>query len=269
MDLNEKLDLAAEVKHKGNEYFKVQSSPHTFLIGQHIIFNINLIIKWYYPLLIGRTALSGSHPVPAHCFLAWNGVWYWLWTTEEDTRLYFDITPQFSIVLPADKRVFTSSGELQQGDDCPCLNTISFHYIVSLFFEHFGYIHNYLLYACMCRVCKRWLNSMRAMRRLCIAEGKLVSFVMSSVWPWQTSSKCCKSTPQIEQLVLRFPFARARLRNIMNRTRRHTLICSRNLQNGMPRSVNSLFLAKRRQTVELTFLFSFPSFPSVTKGFKY
>lgn len=141
--------------------------------------------------------------------------------------------------------------------------------------ECFGHILNKLLDAHMYCVCIRWLNSMRATRRLCIAEGKLVSFVMSSVWPWQTFSKCCKSTPQIEQFVLRFPFARARLRNIMNRTRRHTLICSRNLQNRMPRSVNSLFLAKCRQTVKLTFLFSsllffsFPFFSSITKGTKY
>lgn len=67
-------------------------------------------------LLSGRAALPGSNPVPAHCLLARDGVWDWERAAEEDKRLYFDITPQFSTQLSADKRVLISSGELQQGE---------------------------------------------------------------------------------------------------------------------------------------------------------
>ena len=88
-----------------------------------------MFIKCHYLSVLGGTTSPGSRPVPAHCFLARNGVWYWDRSTEEDTGLYCDSTPQFSIVFPADKRVFTSSGELQQGelqdpDDAPYLNPI-------------------------------------------------------------------------------------------------------------------------------------------------
>lgn len=66
--------------------------------------------------VIGGAAPPGSHPVPAHRFLARNGVWYWDRAAEEDTGLHFDVTPQFSAVFPAVKRVLASGGELQQGE---------------------------------------------------------------------------------------------------------------------------------------------------------
>lgn len=73
-------------------------------------------MKWYYLPLLDRTVLPGCHPVPAPRCLARNGVWQWGRAAEEDTGLYFDITPQFSVVFPADKRVHTSSRQLQQGE---------------------------------------------------------------------------------------------------------------------------------------------------------
>lgn len=114
MDLKEKLELAAKVKFKGNQYFKVRCywsklEKHKYFLN---IFNC----KQWYPPLSGRMALPGSHPVPANHFLVGNGVWCWFRRAEEDPGLPADITPQSSFVLPAYERVFTCCWELQQGD---------------------------------------------------------------------------------------------------------------------------------------------------------
>ena len=87
MDLKEKLELAAKVKVKGNQYFKVRCS-WSKLKKRLISLGVNRGI-----LLSGRTALPGSHPVPAHHFLAGNGVWGWFRRAEEDPRLPAEITP--------------------------------------------------------------------------------------------------------------------------------------------------------------------------------
>lgn len=75
-----------------------------------------MFIKWFYLSVLGRAVLPGNHPVPAHRHLARNGVWHWDRSAEEDTGLYVDITPKFSDVFLAAKRVLTSCGELQQGE---------------------------------------------------------------------------------------------------------------------------------------------------------
>lgn len=110
MDLNEKLDLAAGVKHKGNQYFKVLSQ--SFILANDFV-RVHTVINCYNLLLLGRAVLPGSCPVSVHHLLVRDGVWYWDRAAEEDTRLRFDCPPQFSVVFPAAKRVFTSSGELQ------------------------------------------------------------------------------------------------------------------------------------------------------------
>lgn len=73
-------------------------------------------MKCHHPAVSGRSVLPGSHPVPADHFLAGNGVWFRDRAAEEDTVIPVDGTPQFSTVFPADKRLLTSRGQLQQGE---------------------------------------------------------------------------------------------------------------------------------------------------------
>lgn len=94
MDLKEKLDLSAEVKSKGNQYFKVQLLVLTQASKWFIYLFLDLrFIKIYSVPSSGRAVLPGSHPVPAHHFLARDRVWYRRHATEEDTRLYSDFPP--------------------------------------------------------------------------------------------------------------------------------------------------------------------------------
>lgn len=89
-----------------------------------------MFIKCYYLPVLGRSVPPGSRPVPAYRFLARDGVWFWDRAAEEDTVFYVDSTHEFSVVFPADKRILTSCGQLQQGelqdpgDIYPYLNNI-------------------------------------------------------------------------------------------------------------------------------------------------
>lgn len=82
------------------------------LFWKQVFFSHVNLIEHYFPPLLGRAVSSGCHPVPTHCFLARNGVWYRDRAAEKDTGLCFDITPQFGTVFPEDQRVLTSGGEL-------------------------------------------------------------------------------------------------------------------------------------------------------------
>lgn len=62
--------------------------------------------------LLGGAVPTGSHPVPAHCLLAGDGVWYRLGAAAACSRPATGLPAQPSAVLPATPGVFTHSGEL-------------------------------------------------------------------------------------------------------------------------------------------------------------
>lgn len=73
------------------------------------------ITSCYLPEL-GWAAPPGCGPVPAFGLLAGDGARQRSRTAAQDSRLAPDLTPQPSVVLPANERADAGGGELQQGE---------------------------------------------------------------------------------------------------------------------------------------------------------